>query len=194
MASACHISSLNQRALAGAIGHAICTCVLLSVHTDQTSLVSGFSNRRQNEGALSLLESHLVRLFNPFPRLIPIENKHGNHTMPLWPGCQPTGWNMWREEDNGQNYNMRHTVKGEGGDKYESQSPACLWGQLLWDVCLCSPGPGALTPVWADLDKKQLSLPHSSPHPRGRCTALYTTALDSIKPEQSHLLLHLQPL
>lgn len=120
MASACHISYLNQRALAGAIGHAICTCVLLFVHTDQTSLVSGFSNRRQNEGALSLLESHLVRLFNPFPRLIPIENKHGNHTMPLWPGCQPTGWNMWREEDNGQNYNMRHTVKGEGGDKYET--------------------------------------------------------------------------
>lgn len=144
---------------------------------------------RERRRCLNLISSAFLI---PFPVWFHLNTS----TTPLWPGCRPTGWNMWREEDNGQNYNTRHTVKGEGGDKYEaaSRSPACLRGQLLWDVCLCSPGPGALTPDWADLDKKQLSLPHSSPHPRGRCTALYTTALDSIKPEQSHLLLHLQPL
>lgn len=39
----------------------------------------------------------------------------------------------------------------------------------------------ALTPDGADLDTEQLSLPRSSPHPRGRRTAPNATALDSIK-------------
>lgn len=147
------------------------------------------SNRRQSEWRL---ESHPAGLLIPFPvwfklrESTTITQRHCGLTASLLAGICGEKKIMGKIQIHGTQ------LKGSGEEP--SRSPVCSWGQLLWELCLCSPSPGALIPDWADLDKKLLSLPLSSPHPRGRCAALYTTALDSIKPEQNHLLLRLQPL
>lgn len=53
---ACDTSSLNQRALAGAVLRAVSVCVLLLVDKFGT----GLSNRRQSERTLSPLEPRLA--------------------------------------------------------------------------------------------------------------------------------------
>lgn len=158
--------SLDLSGLADTIGWAACVCILLFAHTDQAGLVSEFpTGGRASEGSLCLNHNSPgflipLHVWFQFQTGMTITHHHGDLAASLL--AKILGARKIID------IIKTHSAELKGRKIHLHRGSQCAREAHSTEICLCSPGPGALIPDWADRDKNQLSLPHSTSHPRGR--------------------------
>lgn len=119
-------------------------CPVAHAHRPDKCSVSGFPTGDRASGGSRCLNSILPAFYSLFPSDLNEEKTRQSHnaTVAWLPAC----WLCGEKKIMGKIKIHGTQLKGRGQGGETSRSPVCSEGQLLGDLCLCSPGPGALIP------------------------------------------------